>query len=301
MLKIFSVILFILASGFLLLPFYSFAVTVGPVKMEYSVDPGGIIEGKLFLMNETGGTQTFYPSFEKFIEVSGEKQFLPKESTELARWFKTENSITLGAGEQKNVPFVIEIPQNAPPGGHFAVIWWSTAPPDGPGARIVTRAGILVYLRVSGDIKESGEVLSFDAVKFHNWLPVNFNLIFKNTGNVHLKPTGEIKIKNIFGITKAVLSPNPNTLQVLPESEKSFTLAWNSEKWGGFAFGPYSAKLNLIYGEEQKEISKKIWFFVFPWKISLIAILVLLILIFGFTKGIKRYNRWIINKAQNVR
>lgn len=292
-----AIILF-LAVGFLSLPFfYSFAVTVGPAKIEYSADPGSVISGKLFLMNETGQAQTFYPGFEKFIEVNGEKRFLPGEESELAKWFETVDSVALAPGEQSNVPFSINLPQNAPPGGHFAVIWWSTAPPDGQGAKIVTRAGILVYLRVSGEIKESAEVSAFSAAKFHNWLPVNFTLIFKNTGNVHLKPTGEIKIKNIFGATKAVLSPNPNALQVLPQSEKNFNLTWDSEKWSGFAFGPYSAELNLIYGEEKKEINKNIRFFIIPWKISLIAILILIIIIFVFTMGIKRYNQWIVRKT----
>lgn len=295
-----STIILFLAISFLLLPFYSFAITVGPAKMEYSINPGEVISGNLFLMNETGQKETFYPSFEKFIEVDGEKQFLPKESTELAKWFKTAEFISLAPGEQKDIPFTISIPNNAPPGGHFAVIWWSTSPPNSPGATIVMRAGILVYLRISGDIKESARILNFNSnKKFYSRLPINFNLSFKNTGNVYLKPKGEIKIKNFIGLTKKILTVNEHELQVLPESLKNFNVIWDSNGWKNFAIGPYKVEINLKYGEGENQINEKIWIFIFPWKIILAAVLILIIILFILIKGIKKYNKWIISKYAN--
>ena len=295
--RIVLIILFF-AVAYLFLPNSILALTVGPAKMEHSIDPGNIISGNLFLMNETGGTQTFYPSFEKFIEADGEKQFLPKEPSELVKWIKVVDSVTLASGEQKDIPFSINVPKNASPGGHFVVIWWSTSPPSATnGASIVTRAGILVYLRVSGDIKESARILNFSSnKKFYSGLPINFSLSFENTGNVYLKPKGSIKIKNFFGLIKKNLIINENELQVLPESRKNFNIIWNSSGWKDFAIGPYKAEINLKYGEKENQISEKIWIFIFPWKIILAAILILIIIFFILIKGIKKYNKWIFSK-----
>ena len=300
------------ASVFLLIfaiPAKSFALTVGPAKMEFSVDPGDVITGKLFLLNDESETKVLYPTFEKFIEVDGEKRFLAGEPTELTNWFKINAPITLKPGESKDVPFEIDFPKNAPPGGHFAVIWWSSAPPSatgktGGGASIVTRAGILVYSRVSGDIKEDAEILNFDTAekgRFFSWMPEKFTVSFENKGNVYLKPKGEITIKNIFGSTKAGFLVNKEDLQILPQSKKDLRIASQTMKWGGFGLGLYKAELNLIYGEGNKKIESGFWFAVITWQIVLPIILGLHIVFFGATKGIKKYNQWVVSKYTGLR
>lgn len=273
-------------------------MTVGPVKLEYSADPGNKISGQLFLMNETAEDASFWPVFEKFTENNGERQFFPTEETELKNWFKAEYPITLKSKEQRMVPFTIDVPNDASPGGHFAVIWWSTAPPgeNGQNVAVVTRAGILVYLRVSGDIEESAEIYSFNSNGRFFWsLPISFNTAFKNNGNVHLKPQGEIKIKNLFGMTKTALKFNPYGMIILPQSSRDIVSSWDS----GFAFGPYNADIQLVYGESKKQISRNLWVFIFPWKVSVAVIIGLLLVFFGIPALIKRYNKWIIGRAQS--
>jgi len=295
-----SAFLFILffAISLLFFPFASQAVTVGPIKLDYSVDPGDVIEGEFFLMNEGNETQTFYPDFEKFKEENGEKIFL-KEKSDLATWIKTDSSVTLGPGAQKNVAFKIEIPKNAAPGGHFAVVWWGTAPPgDGGQVTIAVRAGILLLIRVSGDIQEEGRILSFQAANSKKifWSsPVSFQVVFNNDGNVHLKPAGTITIKNILGRVNGEITVNPYALQVLPESKRTFEEKWTAPR---FAFGLYRAEANFIFGESQKTVSQGFWFLFIPLKTLVLIILILVLIFFILPLGIKKYNLWIIAKAR---
>ncbi len=294
MTKKFLIILLSLIMGFLIFPIQSRAVTVGPGKLEYSVDPGQIVSGQMFLMNETQSPATFYPSFEKFTEDNGEKIFT-KEESDLSTWVKSSSSVALKPGESKNIPFTIEIPQDASPGGHFAVIWWSNAPP-GQGVSIVTRAGILLMLRVSGDIKEEGRILSFDTdnlKRFFTSFPIPFSIVFKNDGNVYVKPSGKITIKNILGQTKASLPVNKFSLQILPNSKRTFGEQWESTK---FAFGPYKVELSLVYGESKKEVSQSFWIWVITWKLIAAIIILLFIIFYVIPKSIKKYNRWIVEK-----
>ncbi|MCX7589880.1 MAG: hypothetical protein N2Z85_03010 [Patescibacteria group bacterium] len=282
---------------FLLLGFYnSYAITVGPAKLEYKVDPGTIIEGKILLINETAYKSVFVPSFEKFIEVGGEKKFFGGEKSELTEWFKFPNEIVLEPQERKDVPFKIEVPKNAPPGGHFAVIWWGNKPVSegGDNVSIITRAGILVYLQVSGDINESGKLLNFNLEKnrFLFWsLPTNFLVSFRNEGNTYLKPKGDITIKNIFRKDKVIFGVNEADRILLPQTEDNLRIVPKFEKVP-FAFGPYKAILTLNWGDKPEVVQSSFWFFVLPIKETLLGILVIILIYFG----VKRYNRWIIEK-----
>lgn len=279
---------------------YSYAITVGPAKLEYKVDPGTVISGSILLINETQEKQTFVPTFEKFIEVGGEKKFLAGEKSELTDWFRFPNEIVLEPGERKDVPFKIEVPQNAPPGGHFAVIWWGNKPfnSSGDNVAIVTRAGILVYLQVSGDVNEKGSLINFSLPlnKFLFWvLPADFNVRFKNEGNTYLKPKGDIKILNLFGGVKTILGVNDADRILLPQVEDDLRIASKFNK-PPFAFGPYKAVLTLNWGDKPETIEKTLWFFVLPIKETIIGIIVLILLYYGLKFGIRKYNAWIIKK-----
>jgi hypothetical protein len=180
-------------------------------------------------------------------------------------------------------------------------MWWGTAPPEKKQVAIVTRAGILVFLEVSGKINEKGEVLAFSLPekKFLVFqLPDGFKIEFKNAGNTYLKPRGEIAIKNILSSAVATFRVNEKERIILPDNTRFLETTPSFEK-RPFAFGFYRAELNLQWGEKPEVFQKNIWFFVFPWKAVLLTLLILAVLVLLLTKGIKKYNQWIINKARN--
>ena len=283
----------------ILIPFSASAITVGPTKIEINADPGAIVNDQLIVMNEGTETQTFYPVFEKFIEVNGERQFIPGSETEVAHWIHGLDSVTLAPQERKEVPFSFNIPKNAPPGGHFAVIWWSTAPPDSnQPLAVVTRAGILVYVRVAGQIVESGDVKTFAPAgekSFYEHIPTDFVVNFDNRGNVHLKPSGEIRLTNIFGQTKVIFVVNDVGITVLPNSDKILRTSLKTKKLP-FAIGLYKATLELRYGDQPETLNKELTLYLFPWKEISIGVVVLALLLLLLTKGVSTYNRWIVRK-----
>ena len=80
-------------------------------------------------------------------------------------------------------------------------------------------------------------------------------------------------------------------------------LATARHQWQNFALGPYKATLTLSHdellseSEATKGFKSSFWFFVIPWQLLIITIIVLAIVSFLGTKGLKKYNRWIIEKA----
>ena len=304
------------------------ALTVSPPRMEISGERGQTINSEFELFNEQNEVKTFYSSFEAF-EAAGETgapRFFP--ATEgLATWIKAPAQVTLDLQERKVVPFSIQIPQNADPGGHFAAIFWGTSPPqtqEGGQVTIGAKTGILVLLTIpGGEVKAGGGLLEFSTVskqKTFTFLPITFIYRFQNVSTDRIKPDGEIKIKNIFGMTSTILPANKREGNVLPNSIRKFEVIWETrnnakveetlnnakkigffeavkKEWSDFHFGPYKANLRLQYGAKNEEVKASFLFFIFPWQLLIIIIIVLILVLIVGGIGIKKYNQWIIAKA----
>lgn len=289
---------FLFLSFFVLTP--AQAVTVGPAKIDQAADPGDVISGSFFVMNEGDKEALFSSEIEIFFEEGGEKKFYPADpaSRDLPFWFDQIEPVVLKAGEQRYVPFTVRVPSDASPGGHYAVVWWKTQPlgGEGSGVGVVTRAGVLMYLRISGDVNEAARLVSItDKDQRFFWsLPVSIAVLFKNDGNVHLKPNGDLFVRNILGKERAHFAINKTNYIVFPGQPHKMIMPWEPR----FAFGPYKVALDLAYGKDPTTIQKEMWIFVFPWKISVFVFLVLFVVFFLIPQGIIRYNRWIIEKAQ---
>lgn len=302
-----------------LLPFYTAeALTIAPVRFEIAGEPGQTLVGEITLSNEDDIIRTFYSYSENF-EARGEggdPYFKPAEEG-LATWIKTEPEIVLQPGETKTVSFSIEIPQGADPGGHFAAIFWSNVPPreTGEGQMIVgARLGTLVLLRVAGEIREGGGILEFGAENnVFTHLPISFFYRLANDGNNWIRPEGEIKIRNIIGLETATLNANPVQGNILPGSVRRFNVEWTAQdetikengffaiaghQWRNFAFGVYTATLDLDWGQQENASYR---FFVIPWQLLSIIIIILFTIGFLGFIGLKKYNRWIITKAMQKR
>ncbi len=294
------------------------ALTLTPVRIEVQGDPGQSLTEEMTLVNEQGSTITYYSSFSNF-EAQGDtgSPAFVEPTDDIGTWMKTAESITLSAGESKTVRILITIPSDAEPGGHFGAVFWGTAAPNAtPGqVAISAKTGMLVLLSVNGEVKEAGGLIDFntkDKKFWYNTLPVSFEYRFKNDGGDRVKPSGKITIRDTIYIRAARLDANPVEGNVLPSSIRKFKVDWIKHaeaapagflhtvgyQWKNFALGLYSAHIDLVYGSQAQHTKKVVWFFVFPWQLVIVLIFVLWILWWGGKKLLKRYNRFIIEKAR---
>lgn len=302
------------------------AFTLTPTRFELSGNPGDIIKDEMILTNEGETDEDYYTSFSNF-EAQGESgtPAFTEPTDDLGTWIKTDfNSVHLAPRQQKVVPFQITIPKNAEPGGHFAVIFWGTSPTNGAnGVSVGSKTGALVLLSVNGDVKENAGLLNFNTTEKNFWyktLPVPLEYRFKNDGGDRVKPVGTITIRNTFFIPTEKLDANPVEGNILPNSTRKFNVDWVNYKhpadykiptgmiekffgevsyqWKNFAVGLYSAKLSLDYGLKGDHVAKTVYFFVFPWQLVLVMLVVFTVLYWGGKKFIKRYNKHIIDKAR---
>lgn len=273
---------------------------------EFTVSPGKVQPEIIKIKNVGSSTATYYP--EVFDFKSDNKTSSPiilKEGEEngsysLAKWISiSKEPITLEPGVSAARNFVITVPSDAEPGGHYGTILFSTSKPSVEPSNIslANKVGSLILVRVAGDAKESAKITSFTTDKdTYEEAVVKFTTTVENTGNVHVQPKGVIEVKNIFGGTVAGLDINQLSGNVLPGSSRIFESVWKDP---GFKFGYYTASVTLAYGNPSQTITSTTSFWIIPWMTLLIALIVIAVILAILIFAIKRYNRWIVARAQN--
>jgi len=303
------------------------AMTVSPSIFEFGGDPGNVLTQTIKIFNETGSPVDLYTSAADFTAKEGEEgspEFLPPvgENIGLSSWIEIESGpITVMPLEHKTVSFAINIPQNADPGGHYAAVFFATQAPQTQGSAVglAGKLGALVLLTVSGDINESGRIVEFglkNPKMFYDRLPVEFSLLFENSGTVHLKPQGEITITNFFGQTADSILFNREEVtggkNVLPDTRRHLDAVWTrgpmesennnflqkaNNEIANFALGRYRADLVFAYGTQGQIARASAVFWVFPWHLMLVLAVAAGILIFLAIAAIRGYNNWIVKRA----
>ena len=303
---------------FLFLPTNAKALIVSYPTIELSAKPGETVSKQVRLENEGDKEITFYSSIYNFKSNNkdGKPELipLPQEGlVDLASWIKVEKGpITLAPKQSKDIDITIDVPSYADPGGHYATVLWgdnSQKTDEKANLSINWKTGHLILLKVSGDVKEDVTISNFKVKKgYQNRLPIEFTTELQNTGNVHIKPVGQIEIKNIFGGKSGIAQFNNTGGNILPKSSREFDDAWIGEKnvqdggffqelrneFKNFAIGRYTANIAIFYGNDQKMLEAHDSFWVLPWRVMLVALILLLIIFFL----IKKYNKMVIKRSK---
>lgn len=266
-------------------------LTLSPPTLEISGNPGELIKQSIRLENRNNYDIRVVLDKRNFTAVGEEGAVgLTEEETtfSLASWLTTETGeFTIPAKASRTFPISINVPLGAEPGGHFGSLIFRTIPNEkleGSGASLAQEIGSLILLRVAGDLKEDGSLESFAPVKnFFEFGPIGFEARVKNSGNVHLKPRGTITITNMLG--QQVATVEITGKNVLPGAVRKLEATWDT-KW---RLGRYTATALVIYGKDLTQRASVTTFTVFPYRIALAVLLILLILGRILYKGRKRW------------
>jgi hypothetical protein len=169
------------------------ALTISPPTFDFSLNPGDTVLDVIKIFNEAPEPITIYPILQNFKagdEEAGQPVFYGSDEdpdgTALAPWIKVdEHSMTIGAGERANLPFAINVPrEGAQPGGHYGAILLSTQPPAETGGKVSIgqQLGVLVLVKVAGEVKEIGSIAEFGFVKPITTFRSTFSSVSRTAG-----------------------------------------------------------------------------------------------------------------------
>ncbi|HKX73570.1 MAG TPA: hypothetical protein VJM32_06125 [Candidatus Saccharimonadales bacterium] len=300
------------------------AFSISPPLIELKADPGQTVNATIKFTNVSGGELLIKTQFNDFgaKDESGDPNIIFDDTQSvtysLRNWIASPQPFKIASKETKTLTFPITVPNDAEPGGHYAVIRFTGTAPDleQSGVSLTGSIGSLVLLQVAGDIKEDAEMIEFAPATVHTKQngdpeytntsffetgPLGFVQRIKNSGNVHVKPTGTVEIFNAFGSKVSTVrvngdptNPKDPPKSVLPQSTRRFGETVSD---AGFLFGYYTAKVNVSYGQGQKQLTQTINFWVIPYKLIILVVVIGTALFFLLRVGIRRYNQHIIGRA----
>lgn len=264
---------------------------VGPGRAEIIVSPGETIIQEVTITNRISDDRVFKLEVEDITGSTDASQSVQLTGSERGPYSLRDyisfpnDTIVLDLGERARVPITISVPADAEPGGLYGSVLVSTDRTPEVTAEtvsrspIIARIGSLMFVTVRGDAVVAGETKSISTLDKKWWYeegPVEFSILYENTGAVHVNPYGELSIKNMFGEEVGFVELEP--WFVLPKSLRSREITWDRE----FLFGRYTvtAQINRGYDDVIDTVDTSFW--VLPWKIVGGIFLILFVVIFGF-------------------
>jgi len=310
----------------------NYDVTVSPVFFDLSANPGDSLGNKIRFRNNTTSPLPIKITVQKLTgDTNGDLTLREDKNDPSLSWVKfSSNTFVANPLEWTDIPFTIDIPKDAAYGYYFAISLTqdNNSPIKRTGATITGAAAVPILLNVKkAGAKINGQLLSVTTDSaFYEYPPVKFSAVFENTGNVHIRPSGNIFIKDWLGRQIAVLDLNPNQAAVLPNVRKTFEASWDdgfitnepkmedgqvkldkngkSESSLKFRFdkildlriGRYTATALVVISTDTKDIPFEMQtsFWVFPWKVVLGALLFVAFATVGFYSTLRNFVRRIL-------
>jgi hypothetical protein len=254
------------------------SLTVAPPLYQISAVPGETWSSTISIVNSNPYPLTVYlePHGFEAQDEFGRPRILSREDERAARtlpqWITlTQEPVTIPAGGTERVPFSVVVPEDAPPGGHYASIVVATEPPEaeaGGQVTISSSVASLVLLSVAGDVREAGVIREFSTEDlWHQEAEAQLLMRFQNTGNVHLRPQGVITIENMWGQERGRIDLNQATNfgNVLPGTTRRFSFTWRGQE-DVFDFGRYAAIASISFGSDgaRQSVTRETHFWVVP-------------------------------------
>lgn len=290
----------------------TFSLSIAPPLLEVIVKPGKSITQAYKLQNLGDDTQIwtniapFTPTEDGKVKLDLNHTADSVLHTPFLNWFSFQNadrdlpgSFRLPPGETQELILEIQVPEDAPGADYYAALTFQVKPgknlagPNLTKASGIITSNILLTVSKTGSLSRMGEISEFKVKKsfclFNHCFPlfdssdqINFNLKVDNQDRTLFRPEGEIKIYDIFD--KEVGSINVLPQNILAHSTRR-VLCQKDEKptecqlHSKFLVGKFKAQADLKISETDKILQAQAYFFVFPWKLSLGIIVIILVFI----------------------
>lgn len=270
----------------------------------YENAPGDIIEDTVVISNSAAFPQTVEISAVDATQASGggfALETVDHEKDTIGKWVKFEEKvITIEPGERVEYSFILEIPEDTPPGDYAGGIMVGPhqttteeeeagiTPAGGSnssGVISIVNVGVRVYITVTGD-----EIIDFNWTNYENTTDESgrhlLSYTFGNLGNVNMEANAKITVKNLFSKPQIVEKAFGT---ILPgEITSPYQKLWEIAPPIGLikVTTELNYKRKRMFGGNEDEyatMEQTLTFFIIPMReviISLIVFLIVFLLLF---------------------
>ena len=278
-------------------------ITIVPPTINLTLNPGDTREGTLKVINDSDEPMEIKAAINDFIvqDTHGTPQLLPQSTLNnqysAANWVGiTPDTFIIEPHQRYSLRYFIQIPSDAKPGGHYAAVSYVPAnagSTNSTGTSVLTKLGTLFYITINGEITEKANVSEFLANPFQEYGPVTLTTNITNMGDLHIRPSGEIRVYDVFGRLIATEKLQQNN--IYPTATRTFENTVG-KTW---MIGPFQAKLLGAYGQGHNlPLVASVTFWVFPWRVTLVIVLLIVAVVLGVTYWKKRGTKIHTDKEQ---
>lgn len=313
-------------------------LTVSPPVIELIASPGEQVIERFRVRNNNSEPVVLQIEARRLISDPTEGSPVPENEAqgEELQWVTFDRpEFTANPLEWQDITFTIDIPEDAAYGYYYV---FRISPKEGAqiettGATVQGELLVVTLLNVLQDgALSTTELVSFGAENaVSEYLPVDFNVRLKNTGNIHVKPQGNIFITRGGGEEISILEVNPGVGSILPGGTREFEASWNDgfmvkeivtengepvldengnvrtkitynwNKLTDFRFGPYEAKLLMVYDDGEKDVTLEAvtTFWVVPWKALIGLVVGIIVIIVALRFVLKWYVGQAVKKSKS--
>ena len=259
-------------------------------------DPGEAIQTQVRVRNNTGNPISVETIVEDFIIGEDGKTPIPVVAEtnslwSLAQWITLANPRNIvPAHDSVTIPVIIQIPQDAKPGGRYAMIMHQPVESGAAAqtgevagrAAVSPRVGTLVYFRVNGDVTQNAAIRNINIPGLNEFGPVPISYEIENLSDIHIQPKTTITVRNMLGQT--VEQFEVDSRNIFPYTTRGFEAEWD-RVWG---FGRYTAEFAASYGDHGKVAMAQYSFWLIPYTL-IMAVLFILLALLGIFIAVRRH------------
>jgi hypothetical protein len=296
------------------------SLQISPLPIELNTKPGTSTGADLRVRNAGTKTEKLQVRLLAVSEDDNGQVHLsnPTSSDEWAHWVSFDRqTFDAPSNQWQTIKMTVNVPKSAAFGYYFAVEYLRAtelAPQPGKAA---ARGAVATFILLNADAagaKREAQIVGFLADrKSYEFLPANFMVKVRSTGNVHVAPHGNIFIGR-GGKQVGVIDVNANRGNILPKGSRFFESAWSdgfpvhqtkttgdgqplldkkgnprkSLKWdfshaNRLRFGHYTAHLVMVYDNGQRDVPMEasVSFWVVPWRVIGILLIVGIFVVIG--------------------
>ena len=249
-------------------------ISVSPMHQMMMLIPGETYEGAFTVANTSNHDETLYFATGLDVFYIGDDGHVVFEENDnynqIVDWITIEETTgSVAPNSETKVHYSIDVPENAPSGGQYAVIRVASVAQEdlknnsNLGVKLDIHYGIgyLIYGNVAGTTIKTGEIQELDMPSFLLDGNIVASSLIKNTGNVHGKAEYKIQIFPLFSNEEVFTTEeNPETSIILPDRTMYHETIWENTPLFGIFKAIYTVNYEGVEGKVEKLIIKcPIW------------------------------------------
>lgn len=204
-------------------------ITLSPSSTSIDIDAGDSTAGSMKVVND-GDTAYGFSVYARPYGVTNE-QYDPDFTNQQAnasvyKWVQFDQTkYQVEPGQSVEVKYIIRVPADATPGGHYGVLFAETDEQaiESTGVARKKRVGNLLYVTVKGEYKTGGIFKEFILPFWQTSAPLASSARIENTGNVDFRAKVSTTARDLFGGVKFSYSGDPI---VLPSTTRLVEMKW---------------------------------------------------------------------------